>query len=143
MERNNSRHLRVHEIETITNWIKSQDYRPRWAEVRSIIINMFGIERTEQSLMKNLAFKTAMKARGAVGEKKQRQTKPTLKKFQNLEQENDHLKFEIAQLQLQIQALIEERLEIINFLKSRSIPEAMFRRPLPPINRNPSKTQRQ
>lgn len=139
MAKKTARHLSDKEIEIVCEWIKSQTYKPKWDEAVSIIRDLFGIERTLQSVMKNAAFKVAMAARKKVALKRPTIGKPTTKKIENLEQEIDRLRVEIEELKSMNELLVQERIEIINFLKSRRIPEDQFKRVLAPINRNSSR----
>ena len=135
MAKKTTRHLSDKEIEIVCEWMKSQNYKPKWNDVVSIIRDLFGIERTPQSVMKNAAFKLAMAARKKVALKRSTIGKPTTRKLENFEQEVARLKVEIEELKNINELLVQERVEIITFLSSRKTPKGQFKRPLAPINR--------
>jgi len=142
MKIKDKRHLRKDEIAVICEWIKAQPYKPRWNEVVELISQLFGMKRTLQSVMKNEAFKAAMRARGKVVPKRPVSGKPTTHKLEIMAKEIDRLKVKVAELEAQNLALIEERIEMINFAKSRCFTEVDIRRPLIPVDRQPSKLPR-
>lgn len=139
MKKNDRRHLREHEVTAVCEWIKSQQQKPRWDEVVELINQLFGLKRTLQSVMKNDAFKTAMRARAKVQYVRPTLGKPTKRKLETMTEEIDRLKVKIAELEAQNLALIEERIEMINFAKSRCFTESDIRRPLIPVDRNASR----
>ena len=131
-----SKHLNNVQKLEICDWIKSRKTKPSWQQVADEIKRKFGIEQKANTIVRNPDFNAAMEARKATPTERDKIGAATPKKLERLIEENDRLKVEVADLQATNAALIEERIEMLNYASAHRISEKELRRPLVAIDRH-------
>lgn len=132
------KHMSPDQIDWITNWILSRTSVPSLAEICDALLSRFGVRRDPDSIRHRAEIKRALTARreAAKADRTPSSRRPTSRRMAQLEAEIVRLTAEVLDLQQQRDAVIEKNLQMINAMKSLSIPERQMLRPLAPVNRD-------
>jgi len=133
-----SRHLSATDISEIANWIVDAESVPSWAEVANIAYEKFGVRRTVEAIRRRKELKSALDARRSVPVRRSGKRKLTKRQAESIQAENIRLRAEVARLEIERAALLEQNFRFVNAMALRQIPENLMERPLPPINRDPT-----
>ena len=131
-----SKHLNKAQEQAICDWIKSRRKKPAWQDVADEIKRQFNVDRKVNTIVRNANFKAAMEARKSVPTERDKIGAATPKKLEKLIEENERLKVDIEELKATNAALIEERIEMLNYAAAHRISEKELRRPLVAIDRH-------